>query len=330
MSLQSNDLRNLLSTKVHIDQYQSKMGDDDDVVVVSFKVKYRDPATELTNFIEKGYEWVLDADTSSGEMEDGSYLVFIEMLRRPTTPGHLMRIIKDLEDITGNKASTYTFAYHKNHDYLPMTEENMTKIIPLSPIKYRKIHGVTDPVEAQLEPEEKQIDPSVIENFIAESSAIQIKPVSVSDHYKGETFGTKYLYVDNVIKAGVDVSLYGDEVYISHIITADDSQRKGYARMLVNALFKEFPNKKIIVSNMTDDGSAFFRSQFNVNDETGEITPKMNENVPILLKNMENLKEVQAQSKRDLDRMIMAAGLAPKTKPITDPELKRFVNWSKW
>lgn len=114
---------------------------------------------------------------------------------------------------------------------------------------------------------------------IAENSNIQIKPVSVSDHYKGETFGTKYLYVDNVIKAGVDVSLYGDEVYISHIVTADDSKRKGYARMLVNDLFKEFPNKKVIVSNMTDDGSAFFRSQFNVNDETGEITPKMNEEI---------------------------------------------------
>ena len=114
---------------------------------------------------------------------------------------------------------------------------------------------------------------------IAENSNIQIKPVSVSDHYKGETFGTKYLYVDNVIKAGVDVSLYGDEVYISHIVTADDSKRKGYARMLVNDLFKEFPNKKVIVSNMTDDGSAFFRSQFNVDDETGEITPKMNEEI---------------------------------------------------
>ncbi len=108
---------------------------------------------------------------------------------------------------------------------------------------------------------------------------IKINPVSVSDHYKGETFGSKYLTVDGVIKAGVDVSIYGDEVYISHVITAEDSRRKGYAKMVVDDLFKEFPGKKISVSNMTDDGSAFFRSQYSIDDETGEIQKKLGEEI---------------------------------------------------
>lgn len=103
---------------------------------------------------------------------------------------------------------------------------------------------------------------------------IKIHPVTVSDHYRGETFGTKFLTVDGINKAGVDVSIVDDEVNISHIITADDSLRKGYAKMLVDALFDEFPNRIITVSGMTDDGSAFFRSQYNINDQTGEITKK--------------------------------------------------------
>lgn len=117
------------------------------------------------------------------------------------------------------------------------------------------------------------------ENVMETTGNIKIKPVSVSDHYKGESFGTKYLTVDGVIKAGVDVSIYGDEVYISHIVTADDSRRKGYAKMLVDDLFKEFPDKKISVSNMTDEGSAFFRSQYSVDDETGEIQKKLGEEI---------------------------------------------------
>jgi GNAT superfamily N-acetyltransferase len=117
------------------------------------------------------------------------------------------------------------------------------------------------------------------EKMTENTGNIKINPVSVSDHYKGETFGTKYLMVDGVVKAGVDVSIVDDEVYISHVITADDSRRKGYAKMLVDDLFKEFPSKKISVSNMTDDGSAFFRSQYSVDDETGEIQKKLGEEI---------------------------------------------------
>lgn len=117
------------------------------------------------------------------------------------------------------------------------------------------------------------------EKMTENTGNIKINPVSVSDHYKGETFGTKYLMVDGVVKAGVDVSIVDDEVYISHVITADDSRRKGYAKMVVDDLFKEFPGKKISVSNMTDDGSAFFRSQYSVDDETGEIHKKLGEEI---------------------------------------------------
>lgn len=160
MSLQSNDLRKLVSKKIHIDEFRSKMGDDADVVVISFKVEYYDPASELTNFIEKGYEWVLDSDTSSGEMEDGSYLVFVETLRRPTVPEHLIRLVEDMKNLTDIDPSEYLFKYHKVDGYHPLTAEAIASIVPLSPTKYRILNGETDPAHDEHDDEDKQaIDP---------------------------------------------------------------------------------------------------------------------------------------------------------------------------
>lgn len=141
MSLRFNDLKDLVSKKIHIDEYASKMGDDADTIVVSFKVKYQDPAWELSNFFEKGYEWVLDADVSSGEMEDGSYLVFLEIERRPSFPPNLMRALKDMEGLTDQKVSEYEFMYRKGGEYKEMSMDNLKATVPLSPREYRAKYG---------------------------------------------------------------------------------------------------------------------------------------------------------------------------------------------
>ncbi len=144
MSLQFDDLKNLIGTKIHIDEYSSKMGDDSDVIVASFKVDYYDPALELSNFMEKGYDWILDADVSSGEMEDGSYLVFVEALRRPSFPNNLINMLQDLEGSTGNDPAEYEFAYHKEKGYNPVTVDNLSEKLTLTPREYKAEHGDTD------------------------------------------------------------------------------------------------------------------------------------------------------------------------------------------
>ena len=60
-SLRKDDLRFLVKKVFEIDAYKSKIGDDYDVVVLSFTVDEEDPATDLENFIEMGYDFVLDA-----------------------------------------------------------------------------------------------------------------------------------------------------------------------------------------------------------------------------------------------------------------------------
>lgn len=138
VSLKKNELKDSVSNTLHIDEYNAKMGDDADVSVLSLKCRYRDQANDLVNFVEKGYDWVLDADVSSGEMEDGEYLVFIEVLRRPMLPDRILKMLTDLENLTGIEASKNDFRYFKDATYLPVTLENLKAKIPLSPREYRK------------------------------------------------------------------------------------------------------------------------------------------------------------------------------------------------
>lgn len=141
MSLKFDDLVDLVSTEIHIDEYASKMGNDEDVIVISFKVDYKDPAWELSNFIEKGYDWVLDSDLSSGEMEDGSYLVFVEVERRPSFVYNLMRLLKDMQGLTAHKPSDYKFAYRKDKALNDMTVEQIKAVVPMTPRDYKNKYG---------------------------------------------------------------------------------------------------------------------------------------------------------------------------------------------
>ena len=99
--LEKNDLARLVHTEMHIDEFKSKLGRDEDVVVVSFKVAGKEPATDLVNFIEKGYDWVIDADVSSGEMDDGDYIVFIECERNSDIAKNIIIMMEDVINLTG-------------------------------------------------------------------------------------------------------------------------------------------------------------------------------------------------------------------------------------
>jgi len=92
-NLEHGDLKRLIHPELHIDEYKSKMGSDEDIGVISFKVRGKEPAADLVNFVEKGYDWVLDADVSAGEKSDGDYLVFVETDRNGQLPQRILRLL---------------------------------------------------------------------------------------------------------------------------------------------------------------------------------------------------------------------------------------------
>ena len=139
MPLDPQDLEGRIEDTVHFDEYKPKMGKDDDIIVATFKVLGKEPAEDLESFIEKGYDWVIDAETSAGEISDGKYIVFVEAERRTTYPKKLMDMINDLQNITD--VENWKFLYFdkpesRNNPIQPLSLDTLTNAIPLSPKKY--------------------------------------------------------------------------------------------------------------------------------------------------------------------------------------------------
>ena len=139
--LERGDLSRLVHNKLHIDEFKSKMGSDADIIVLSFKVDGKEPGLDLMNFIERGYDWILDADVSSGELDDGQYLVFAELERDPAAAKRIYQLLSDIMNLTDTDMSDWKFQYRKNSREHDITEDNISNVIPLTPQAYRAKFG---------------------------------------------------------------------------------------------------------------------------------------------------------------------------------------------
>jgi hypothetical protein len=134
MALRANDLEGLVKDIFEIDSFRSKLGDDEEIVVLSFTVDYADPAHDLENFFEMGYEFVMDADVTSGEMDDGNYRVFVEIERGRHVCEQIISLIEGLRELTG--IERFKFRYHKSFRSHEATEENLDLIVPKNASEY--------------------------------------------------------------------------------------------------------------------------------------------------------------------------------------------------
>ena len=89
------DLAGMMKNTMYIDDFSSKMGDDDEIVVASFYVRDHQAAMDLVNWFEKGYDFVMDADMSPGEVKPNRYLVYVEMKRRSYTGENLSQLVNE-------------------------------------------------------------------------------------------------------------------------------------------------------------------------------------------------------------------------------------------
>jgi len=136
--LEAGDLSRLVDRRVTVDEYKSKVGKDEEVVVLTFKIQGKDPALDLVNFVEKSYNWVLDADSSSGELDDGDYLVFVEADREESLVENIMQMFEDISHLTDIKIGEWILAYHKPHKSELLSAESIKSIIPLTPEAYEQ------------------------------------------------------------------------------------------------------------------------------------------------------------------------------------------------
>jgi hypothetical protein len=134
MGLRQNDLEFTVDNVFEIDSFKSKMGDDKDIVTLSFAVKGEQPALDLVKFIETGYDFVLDADKTSGEQADGKYKVFVELERSKKSPNQILEILDGVKKISNQ--NDLRFRYYKNFRSQPADESNINEQLPLDPGAY--------------------------------------------------------------------------------------------------------------------------------------------------------------------------------------------------
>lgn len=128
MGLRANDLELLIDSIFEVDSFKSKMGNDKDVIVLSFSTKNEGSATDLENFIEKGYPFVLDADKTTGEQSDGMYKVFVEIERNKEAVGHISEMIDGVSKLGG--LENMKFRYYKGFRSQDASETNLAEMIP--------------------------------------------------------------------------------------------------------------------------------------------------------------------------------------------------------
>lgn len=141
MGLEAGNLKRLVHPELHIDEFKSKLGDDQDICVISFKVSGKEPAQDLVNFVEKGYNWIVDADVSSGEMEDGDYIVFVEVERSPDIPENVIAMMQDIMKLTQQELSEWRVRYRTSTTDHEISQEDLASMIPLTPEDYSAKYG---------------------------------------------------------------------------------------------------------------------------------------------------------------------------------------------
>ena len=135
-SLQYKDLDGLMKPTIHVDEFSSKMGDDDDIIVVSFFVRDPQAAKDLMMWFEKGYDFVIDADKSPGEIKPNRYLVYVELRRRSTAGAHVETLLNDLNTLTEFDVSDWIMHYKGKE--MPFSRDTFDATVPLSPKAYRE------------------------------------------------------------------------------------------------------------------------------------------------------------------------------------------------
>jgi hypothetical protein len=167
MGLRQGDLKDLVYHIFEIDAYASKMGDDKNIITLSFTVKDKPPADDLVKFLEGGYSFILDSDVTAGEQSDGNYRVFVEIERDKSANKNIMEIIDGIKKLA--EVEDFKFRYYKGFRSHDVTIENLDREVPLDPDNY----GITVS-ESNLNNYKNFFSNSYVEDIVMEDNVLTI------------------------------------------------------------------------------------------------------------------------------------------------------------
>jgi len=208
--LKAKDSKDMVDYIFEIDSFKSKMGEDQNIVTLSFSTKTNETAKDLVNFLEKGYSFILDADATSGEQKDGTYKVFVEMEREDSCPEQILEIIDGVSKLTGQ--DRFKFRYYKNFRSLEATLENLQKNLPSDPDDYGiKIKSVA------MENYKNFFNKSYLESVEMKDNILAIKKIHGDPlYFNFIDIGDKDTILNNINETiSVDDNNFAEIIYLS-------------------------------------------------------------------------------------------------------------------
>lgn len=169
-SLDYMDMVDQIGDTITVDEYSAKMGKDKDIVTITFTVHNKLAAEDLVTWFERGYDFVLDASVSEGELEPGKWLVFAELDRRSKVPNRIITLLSDLETLTDIKLKDWKVEIEGEE--CEADEDAIRKHMILNPNVYKD-----EKEEAENELEDKDL------NEMRIRAGIDVKSVYVEDEY---------------------------------------------------------------------------------------------------------------------------------------------------
>lgn len=134
--LEYHDMKGQIEPVISVDEYSAKMGPDSEIVTLTFICNSKLAAKDLTAWLEIGYDYILDASVSEGELEPGKWLVFVELKRRSNVPEKIIQILEDLNTLTDLKLFDYSIKVE--NDSYDADVDVIKQVIKLSPNDYEK------------------------------------------------------------------------------------------------------------------------------------------------------------------------------------------------
>lgn len=122
--------------KISIDEYEARQGNDDEIITLAFIVKGKSASSDLAAWFEKGYDFVMDAQVSKGEVTRGKHVLFVEIERRIKAPERIIELLEDLETLTGLELEDWTVELNDTEISADLDEIKSQLIV--SPSEYRK------------------------------------------------------------------------------------------------------------------------------------------------------------------------------------------------
>ncbi len=150
--LRKDDLVHMMSNRVSVDEYESKI--DDSAIVVGFFANSKDVANDVNRFLQKSYVDLLDTEVSAAPDQTGYYMVFVEMLMNNKTAENIAALCRELSSLTS--IENWEFSVRGQDD---------TNLVALDDIQVELAEKVKELVESWL-PVDTTTEVSVYESYI--------------------------------------------------------------------------------------------------------------------------------------------------------------------